>query len=51
MSGQIFGNVIFTSNDGMGETTGLNLEQVAYLKEIALDIVGIQPVLPLTSSL
>ena len=46
MSGQIFGNVIFTGSDGMGETIGLNVEQVTYLKEIAFDIVGITPVVP-----
>lgn len=51
MSGRIYGNVIFTSNDGMGDTTGLTVSQVEYLKEIAFDIVGINPVLPLTSSL
>jgi uncharacterized membrane protein len=51
MSGQIFGNVIFTSNDGMGDTTGLSVSQVEYLKEIAFDIVGIVPNLPLTLSL
>lgn len=42
MSGQIFGNVIFTSSDGMGETTGLTVEQFNYLKEICFDVVGIK---------
>jgi len=43
MSGQIFGDVIFTSSDGMGETIGLTKEQGEYLREIAFDIVGITP--------
>ena len=43
MSGQIFGNVIFTSSDDEGETIGLNAEQVDYLKMIAFDVVGIKP--------
>jgi len=43
MSSQIFGDVIFTSSDNEGETIGLNLEQVNYLKEIAFDVVGIKP--------
>lgn len=43
MTGQIFGNVIFTSCDGMGETIGLTKEQGDYLREIAFDIVGIKP--------
>ena len=51
MSDQIFGDVIFASSSDEGETIGLNLEQIEYLKEIALDVVGIKPVLPLTSSL
>lgn len=46
MTDQIFGDVIFTSSDGEGETTGLTVEQVEYLKEIAFDVVGIKPALP-----
>ena len=42
MSGTIFGDVIFTSCDGMGETTSLTMEQVNYLKTIAFDVVGIE---------
>lgn len=42
MSGQIFGNVIFTSSDDEGETTGLTVEQFNYLKEICFDVVGIK---------
>ena len=43
MSGNILGNVVFTSSDGMGETIGLNVDQINYLKRIAFDIVGIVP--------
>lgn len=43
MSGSILGNVVFTSSDGMGETIGLNVDQINYLKKIAFDIVGIVP--------
>jgi hypothetical protein len=43
MSGQIFGNVVFTSCNEDGETTGLIKEQGDYLREIAFDVVGIKP--------
>ena len=43
MTDTIYGNVIFTSVDENGDTIGLNLDQVNYLKEIAFDVVGIKP--------
>jgi hypothetical protein len=43
MSGTIFGDVIFTSSDGMGETIGLTKEQGEYLREIAFDYLDIKP--------
>ena len=43
MSGQIFGNVVFTSSNDEGDTIGLTKTQGDYLREIAFDILGIQP--------
>lgn len=51
MSGQIFGDVIFTSSNQEGETTGLDVDQAAYLKEIAFDIVGIVPKFTLSNAI
>jgi len=42
MSGTIFGDVVFTSSDDTGETTGLTVAQFDYLNEIAFEIVGIK---------
>ena len=50
MSDVIVGNVIFTSSNDEGDTIGLNVSQVEYLKEIAFDIVGIKPQLPFAVS-
>lgn len=50
MSDIIVGNVIFTSSNEEGETIGLNLEQVTYLREW-LDEFSISAQMPLTSSL
>ena len=41
MSDTIYGNVIFTSVDENGDTIGLNLEQVEYLKSNAFDVIGV----------
>jgi len=42
MSGQIFGDVVFTSSNPDGETIGLSVLQGGYLREIAFDIVGLK---------
>ena len=42
MTDTIYGDVIFTSSNEEGETIGLNIEQVEYLKEIAFDVIGIK---------
>jgi len=42
MSGQIFGDVVFTSSNDEGDTTGLTVSQFEYLNEIAFDIVGLK---------
>ena len=42
MSGQIFGDVVFTNSNAEGETIGLTVSQFEYLNEIAFDIVGLK---------
>lgn len=42
MTDTIYGDVIFTSSNEEGETIGLTIEQVEYLKEIAFDVIGIK---------
>ena len=42
MSGQIFGDVVFTSSNDEGETTGLTVGQLEYLNEVAFDFVGLK---------
>ena len=42
MSGQIFGNVVFTNSNDEGDTTGLTIPQFEYLSEIAFDILGLK---------
>jgi hypothetical protein len=42
MSGQIFGDVVFTNSNAEGDTIGLTVLQGGYLKEIAFDIVGLK---------
>ena len=42
MSGQIFGDVVFTNSNDEGDTIGLTVSQFEYLNEIAFDIVGLK---------
>ena len=42
MSGQIFGDVVFTNSNAEGDTIGLTVSQFEYLNEIAFDIVGLK---------
>ena len=42
MSGQIFGDVVFTNSNDEGDTTGLTVGQFEYLNQIAFDIVGLK---------
>jgi len=42
MSGQIFGDVVFTSSNEEGDTTGLTVPQLEYLNLICFDIVGLK---------
>ena len=43
-AGFILGNVVFTGSDlRTGETVGLDVDQINYLKKIAFDFCGIKP--------
>ena len=42
MSGQIFGDVVFTNSNDEGDTTGLTVGQLEYLNLICFDIVGLK---------
>ena len=42
MSGQIFGDVVFTNSNAEGDTIGLTVGQGGYLNQIAFDIVGLK---------
>lgn len=42
MTDIIYGDVMFTSSDEDGDTIGLNIKQVEYLKEIAFDVIGVK---------
>jgi hypothetical protein len=42
MSGQIFGDVVFTNSNAEGDTIGLTVGQGGYLREIAFDILGLK---------
>jgi hypothetical protein len=42
MTDMIYGDVMFTSSNEDGDTIGLNIEQIEYLKEIAFDVIGLR---------